>query len=281
MNELIALHPSCYQALCCGYDIIFEIDLSAGTVSCIYGRETSPIGSLYDARMTIDSAKLFWLNNFIPEEDRERMARYFDAVTAADVSDGSAFAPQEFHLRWSSGTLYTMQGVAAETGPDVRLFCCRCLARETPAPVTEPPAGGKNVFARTFGHFDLFLNGEAVVFSGSKEKELLALLVDRNGGTVSSAEAISCLWEDAPPDERIRAKYRKLALGLKLTLEKYGLGDLVINRHGVRSINRSALRCDYFDLLAGDPKAAKDFHNQYMSEYSWSEPTLAALWDYS
>jgi hypothetical protein len=39
----------------------------------------------------------------------------------------------------------------------------------------------KQVFIRTFGYFDIFVNSHPIEFSCSKAKELLALLVDRGG----------------------------------------------------------------------------------------------------
>jgi two-component SAPR family response regulator len=109
----------------------------------------------------------------------------------------------------------------------------------------------------------------------------MALLIDRNGGSLSPSEAISFLWEDEAADERTSARYRKLALGLKRTLEKYGIEDILINHNGVRSVDASAIRCDYYELLAGNEKYRQAFHNAYMTDYSWGEETLASLWNYS
>ena len=43
----------------------------------------------------------------------------------------------------------------------------------------------KQVYIRTFGRFDLFINGQRVWFTNKKVKELLALCVDHKGGHVS------------------------------------------------------------------------------------------------
>lgn len=139
----------------------------------------------------------------------------------------------------------------------------------------------KGIFARTFGFFDLFVDGKPVIFSNNKEKELMALLIDRNGGTLTSSDAISYLWEGQTIDDRLRTKYRKLALGLKKTLQRYGIEDILINNGGVRSINTSALTCDYYELLAGNVQYVQSFHNSYMSDYTWGERTLGTLWDFS
>jgi hypothetical protein len=139
----------------------------------------------------------------------------------------------------------------------------------------------KKVFARTFGHFDLFVDKIPVNFSSSKEKELMALLIDRNGGTLTANEAISYLWEDEAASERVSGRYRKLAMTLKNTLTRYGIEHILINNHGTRSINTAAIKCDYYELLSGNKKYQESFHNSYMTDYSWAEETLATLWDYS
>jgi hypothetical protein len=137
------------------------------------------------------------------------------------------------------------------------------------------------IFVRTFGHFDLFLDGRPINFSSAKEKELMALLIDRRGGTLTSGEAISYLWEDEEVNDRVARRYRKLAMGLKNTLTKYGIENILINHHGIRSIDVSAIVCDYYELLKGNSDYQNSFHNLYMSDYSWAEETLATLWDYS
>ena len=57
-----------------------------------------------------------------------------------------------------------------------------------------------DVQIRTFGHFDLFVDGVTVLFHSEKAKELLALLADRRGGFLTAREAVSCLWENDPAD---------------------------------------------------------------------------------
>ena len=43
---------------------------------------------------------------------------------------------------------------------------------------------GKRIVIRTFGYFDIFVDGETIPFSCKKAKELLALLVDTPSLTV-------------------------------------------------------------------------------------------------
>jgi PAS domain S-box-containing protein len=396
-----------FQALESAYNIIFEINLALQTVECIYGRETSDVGKLYDVRMTLDSAMQFWVNNYIVDEDRDHMIKYFKTITTPGaVRNANRPLQTEFRIIWDDKVVYSFIGVAIQLDPSAILFCCRdtakvqfssIQAREVqaskklrsfvdryyanannalgvliiekdsskvanliyasesaqkflgwrhdqylhfiesglPLSVLETFAqkrnlcslpdlfGGKKttfigsdnnsyimqaishqsdayeivispaetvfsanipqdcIFARTFGHFDIFVNGSLVVFSNSKEKELLALLIDRNGGSMTSNDAISYLWEDEYPDEKIKARFRKLAMGLKRTLQQYDIGHILINHNGIRSVDVQAFTCDYYEMLAGNEQYTKTFHNSYMEDYSWSERTLGTLWDYS
>lgn len=129
----------------------------------------------------------------------------------------------------------------------------------------------------TFGFFDIFVDGNPVLFKNEKSKELLALLVDRRGGYISSPEAISCLWEDEPVNEYTLARYRKTAMKLKNTLAEYGVEYIIESVNGKRRLAIDEVECDLYNYLSGKPSYANLFHGIYMTNYSWSEITLASL----
>lgn len=133
-----------------------------------------------------------------------------------------------------------------------------------------------NVFIRTFGHFDVFVNEEAVLFNHPKAKELLALLVDRRGGFVSASEAISCLWEEEPANKTTLARCRKAALQMKQTLRKYGIDSIIATVNGKRRILTDQCYCDYYQYLRNGADASRKPMNSYMNEYSWAESTKAS-----
>lgn len=130
------------------------------------------------------------------------------------------------------------------------------------------------VVIRTFGYFDVFVEGKAIAFRNEKSKELLALLVDRRGGFVTSSEAISYLWEDEAVSQLTLARYRKVALRLKNLLEEYGIAHIVETVDGKRRIVPQNVSCDLFDYLAGQKEL---FKGSYLLNYSWGEVTAAEL----
>lgn len=135
----------------------------------------------------------------------------------------------------------------------------------------------RTVSIRTFGYFDVFVGDKPIAFRNKKAKELFALLVDRKGGYVTSEEAIGFLWEDEPSDTVTLARYRKVALRLKNTLEEYGISDVVESVHGKRRIVMEKVQCDLYNYLSGKEEYAQLFKGSYLTNYSWGETTLGEL----
>ena len=269
---------SYFKALQSAYNVIFEINLSNKTVDCVYGKDTSPIGCIYDVCMSVENAMSYWLENYIVPDDRAMMKEYFMQITNPGIiKEAQRPLQADFAIRVvSSGEYHSYLGVAVELDANIVLFCCRDTTQVKYTRFAGVTESVPHIFIRTFGYFDIFVDGKAVTFSNRKSKELLALLVDRNGGAVTSDEATGILWEDAT-DTNARARYRKVAMNLNRTLEQYGIGDIIINSHGTRSLDIAKVECDYFGLLKGDAKYRSKFSDAYMSNYSWAEETLASL----
>lgn len=136
---------------------------------------------------------------------------------------------------------------------------------------------GKKVYIRTFGYFDVFVDGVPIAFRSQKAKELFALLVDRKGGFVSSEEAIGFLWEDEPLSSVVFARYRKIALRLKNILEEYDISDIIEASDGKRRLIVEKTGCDLYDYLSGKEEYASLFKGSYLMNYSWGEMTLGEL----
>ena len=129
----------------------------------------------------------------------------------------------------------------------------------------------KRIYARTFGYFDLFLDGRPVIFKSAKAKELLALLVDRRGGIVDSEQIISILWEGRPKDEATQSLCSKLCKTLYMELQSNGIEDLLISSRSSRSINLDMLDCDLYEMLDGKEESKKLYYGEYLTDYEWAE----------
>ena len=144
-------------------------------------------------------------------------------------------------------------------------------------PIHETNTSESNIYIRTFGYFDVFINGEAILIPNAKAKELLALLVDRRGGFVSSGEIISCLWEGEEANTLTLSRCRKVFMLLKNTLKEYNLENLIESKKGKRKINTRLVNCDLYNYLSGRKEFAHLFKGVYMMNYSWGELTFPEL----
>lgn len=138
---------------------------------------------------------------------------------------------------------------------------------------TGTPETKSKVFVKTFGYFDVFISEKPVYFSSSKSKELLALLVDRRGGSVSTENAIAALWPDRNYDETVQSLFRKVLKSLRTALADAGISEMFIDVRNQRSVDVSTFECDYYQLVKRSEKAIMNYQNEYMTGYSWAEPT--------
>lgn len=132
----------------------------------------------------------------------------------------------------------------------------------------------KLLCAKCFGHFEVYVKGEKMVFKRSKSKELLAFLIDRHGAGVTAAEIGAVLWENNR-DHKTQNYIHQILRDLRLTLEAYGIDDIFEKNNNFYSINSEKIDCDYYTYLkTGKP----EFIGEYMTQYSWSEGTCGLLW---
>lgn len=137
----------------------------------------------------------------------------------------------------------------------------------------------KRVQIRTFGRFEVYIDGRAVYFPNSKAKELLALCVDHRGGTVTLEEAADKLWEDRAYDERVKNLYRKAVMQIRQILSEYHAEEIFFAGRGACQVAAQKIDCDYYGFLENDPEAVRAWKMSggYLQEYSWAEETGARL----
>lgn len=134
----------------------------------------------------------------------------------------------------------------------------------------------KRVTVRTFGEFDIFVDGQLVEFSNQKAKELLALCID-SGGEVTMKRAVETLWENRDYDEKVKCLYRKAVLYLHRIFRERGVGGVFDNARGCCHVNRQEIACDYYEVIDGKNMKETLFDGRYMSNYSWGEETCGHL----
>ena len=133
------------------------------------------------------------------------------------------------------------------------------------------------VEARTFGGFELRVNGRSVGFERARSRELLALLVDRGGMGVSRSEAFATLWGDRAYDHSMQKQLDVYIRSLRKTLRDYGIEDIFELRKGIMRIFPDKLDCDLYRFLSGDREAIDAFRGEHMPKYPWASITEGSL----
>ena len=129
----------------------------------------------------------------------------------------------------------------------------------------------QSFWIKTFGNFEVFVDGKPLFFEREKAKEMLAFLVDRAGATVTTEQLAAVLWEDRPYDKTLK-NYVSTVLGsLRRTLQKVGKEDILIKTRNHLSVNPEKIKCDAYDYEKGVVSAVNAFRGEYMVNYSWAE----------
>ena len=134
-----------------------------------------------------------------------------------------------------------------------------------------PEAQGSCFWVKTFGNFEVFVDGQPLAFEREKAKEMLAYLIDRAGSSVTTEQLAVALWEDRVYDNTLK-NYVSTVLGsLRKTLRKVGKEDILIKSRNHLSVNPEKIKCDAYDYEKGIMTAVNSFRGEYMVNYSWAE----------
>ena len=106
----------------------------------------------------------------------------------------------------------------------------------------------KRVYVKTFSGFDVYVNGQTVYFPSAKAKEMLAVLVEKQGSSVSLAQMTYLLYEDSD-EAKAKSTLRVIYLRLRRTLEEYGIENMVIKRRGSWAIAPDTFTCDFYEFI--------------------------------
>lgn len=139
--------------------------------------------------------------------------------------------------------------------------------------VAVPP----RVQIRTFGQFDVFVEGRPISFKLAKAKEILAYLVDRQGAGVTRAELFAAIWEDRPYDRGMQKQLDVYIRSLRETLRAYGVEEIMELDRGVLRVRPEAFTCDAYRFYSGDIDMINAYRGEYMSSYAWASMTESIL----
>lgn len=133
-----------------------------------------------------------------------------------------------------------------------------------------------DIRVQTFGHFEVFVNDQQLLFEREKAKELLAYLVDRHGASVTTEQIATVLWEDRPYDRTMKNYVSTIVTSLRNTLRAAGANDILVKSRNHLAIDTSKIKCDAYDFEKCDAIAVNSFKGEYMVNYSWAELTTGS-----
>jgi len=131
--------------------------------------------------------------------------------------------------------------------------------------------------AQCFGNFEIYIDGYPCNFKYIKTKELVAYLIDRRGALCTNGEIIGALWEDKELTMSLENYLRNLVSDMRAVFKKNDVEEVIIKKKGMIAIVPSAIDCDYYKWIEGDPLAINSYSGKYMEQYSWAESTLAGI----
>ena len=130
---------------------------------------------------------------------------------------------------------------------------------------------------KTFGYFDVYVDGRPVSFKLAKSKELLAYLVDKQGAGVKRSELFAAVWEDRPYDRKQQKQLDVYIRSLRETLREYGIPEILEMEKGVLRVLPDMFLCDAYRFYSGESDAVNAYRGEYMSSYSWASMTEGIL----
>ena len=133
------------------------------------------------------------------------------------------------------------------------------------------PAPEKRLKVRTFGNFEIFIDGEKVKFNRTKTKELFAYLVSQKGASCNNNEIVAILWENKKDSNSLQTMFRQLVADLTQKLEEAGIGDVIVKERGSLAVAPDKISCDFYDFCAGIN--VNSYMGEFMNQYSWAEFT--------
>ncbi|MDO4562148.1 MAG: response regulator [bacterium] len=133
------------------------------------------------------------------------------------------------------------------------------------------------ICVKTFGGFEILVDGKPVHFSRSLTLETLAYLVNKRGLSATSSELVAVLYGDRGCTDSVKNQFRNIVADIRKTLTQVHAAEMFVRYSNFLSVDVARFQCDYYDFLDGKPDAVRAYASNYMPRYTWAEPTLALL----
>ena len=136
---------------------------------------------------------------------------------------------------------------------------------------SKAPDTDSRIVVKTFGNFEVLINGELLVFPRSKSQEVLAYLVDRQGRSTRRADIYDALWNGDRYGYQQQKYLDVIIRSLRDTLKKAGISQILEMKRGLRRVLPETFDCDLYRFVQGDTAAIAAYQGRYMNNYAWAE----------
>lgn len=107
------------------YDLIFEYDLAARTVICLYAGDSSRFSAFRNIPMQMEEATEQWIKSTVSEEDCQGVRDFFQAFYRNEPRPDEQPRSISYQARSGDGILRRYTGLFVERDSNISLFCCR------------------------------------------------------------------------------------------------------------------------------------------------------------
>ncbi len=196
----------------------------------------------------------------------EEVKKYAQHCNIIFVTSYSQYALEAYHVRPSGYLLkpFTEEDIEQEL-------------KNLRTPVEEETERVDQLTVITFGNFMVYnKKREAIHFSRTYSKEILAYLIDRCGMPVTTRDIAEDIFEDHEFGKNRSKMISKLLGYLTQDLADAGFPEVIVHQNRQIQIDRNKVHCDLYDALDGNEMVRKHYHGEYMLDYSWAETGYAA-----
>ena len=134
----------------------------------------------------------------------------------------------------------------------------------------------ERIFVKTFDGFDVYVNGKLIYFPSSKAKEMLAVLVEKRGSSVSLSQMTYLLYENIE-ERTAKNNLRVVYYRLRMNIMEHGIEQILIKKRGSYAVDTELFICDFYEFIKGNSDYITLFSGSYMPEYAWAEDMLPYL----
>lgn len=133
-----------------------------------------------------------------------------------------------------------------------------------------PGPATHRVVVRTFGTFDVRVDGHSLHFARSKSRELFAILIHKGGTGICNAEACALLWPHKEYNFSLQRQFQTVLVEMCKSLTNSNAMNVLVRRRNFLAVETSEVNCDLYRMMQGDMQALNAFRGEYMAGYAWA-----------